>query len=276
MKPVLNKDIAHYYDTNQVFYTYGWSRTALHYGFWYEHTKTIAEAVLNTNRFVIEALAIDSNDIVLDAGCGVGGTSIHVAETTAAKTEGITLSNVQLQIARRRTANSTAASLLSFSQQDFCKTNFSDNTFSKVFGIESVCYAQRKIDFLSEAYRIMTPGGRIAVVDFFLHKDNLGLQEKKIYTNMVQGWAVPNFSTVHGFMKSLEQAGFTNIAFQDMLHHIRKSIKEIYYRKLLWSPVDLLKSTLGIGRKDVSSLYQKAFFEKSIGTYGVFVATKPK
>jgi hypothetical protein len=59
-----------------------------------------------------------------------------------------------------------------------------------------------------------------------------------------------------------------------MLEHIRKSSKKIYYRKLLWSPVDRIKSNLGVGRKDLSSLYQKAFFDKNIGTYGVFVATK--
>src|SRR2546423_1300864 len=149
--PISNKDIARYYDRHQIIYTLFWSRTALHYGFWYEDTKSLAEAVLNTNRFVVDALAIDSRDTVLDAGCGVGGTSIHVAETTGATVEGVTLSDVQLKIARKRASRSPAASLLNFSKQDFTKTNFREKTFSKVFGIESVCYAHRKIDFLNEA-----------------------------------------------------------------------------------------------------------------------------
>jgi cyclopropane fatty-acyl-phospholipid synthase-like methyltransferase len=74
----------------------------LHYGFWYEDTKSLAEAILNTNNFVIEALAIESNDTILDAGCGVGGTSMHVAETTGATVEGITLSDVQLNISEEK------------------------------------------------------------------------------------------------------------------------------------------------------------------------------
>lgn len=273
--PVSNEDIERYYDTNQVFYTLFWSRTALHYGFWYEDTKTVAEAVLNTNKFVVDALAIGSGDTVLDAGCGVGGTGIYVAETTGAAVEGITLSEVQLKIARRRASKSPAARLLNFSKQDFIKTNFRANTFSKVFGIESICYAYRKIDFLKEAYRIMKPGGKIAVVDFFLNRDNLDAQEMKIYANTLRGWALSNLSTAEGFQQLLGQAGFEHIAFHNMLDHIRKSSEIIYFQKLFLWPIDYLKSKLGIGREDISSRYQKALFDRGIATYGVFVAGKP-
>ena len=273
--PVSNKDIERYYDKNQIFYTLFWSRTALHYGFWYEDTKSRAEAVRNTNKFVVDALAINSEDTVLDAGCGVGGTSIYVSETTGATVQGITLSNVQLKIARRRASKSSAARLLSFSKQDFTKTNFGEGTFSKVFGIESVCYAHRKVNFLKEAHRIMKPGGRIAVVDFFLTKDNLDTQEMKIYTKTLEGWALPNLSTTEEFSKSLQQAGFRNVAFHDVLDHIKKSSERIYLQKLLLWPVDYLKSRLSIGREDLSSRYQKALFERRIATYGVFIAIKP-
>lgn len=272
--PISNKDIARYYDRHQIIYTLFWSRTALHYGFWYEDTKSLAEAVLNTNRFVVDALAIDSRDTVLDAGCGVGGTSIHVAETTGATVEGVTLSDVQLKIARKRASRSPAASLLNFSKQDFTKTNFREKTFSKVFGIESVCYAHRKIDFLNEAYRIMKPGGKIAVVDLFLTKENLDAQEMKIYTKTIGGWLVPNVSTKEGFWKSLEQAGFKNVAFHNMPNHIRRSTEKLYYRNLLFYPLAFLKSRLGIGRENFSPIYQKALFDRKIATYGIFVAVK--
>lgn len=274
--PVSNKDIARYYDTNQVFYTLFWSRTALHYGFWYEDTKSLAEATLNTDKFVVDALVIDSEDTVLDAGCGVGGTSIHIAESTGAMVEGITLSDVQLKMARTMAAKSPAAHLLNFSKQDFTRTNFGENKFSKVFGIESVCHAHRKIDFLKEAYRIMKPGGRIAVVDFYLSRENLDAQEMKIYRKTIEGWALPNLTTTEEFSESLKQAGFKHVTFHNMLEHIRKSSERIYYQKLFWWLVDYLKSRLAIGREDLSSRYQKALFERGIATYGVFVAVKPE
>jgi tocopherol O-methyltransferase len=271
---ISNKDIARYYDTNQIFYTLFWSRTALHYGFWYEDTKSLAEAILNTNKFVVDALAIDSKDTVLDAGCGVGGTCMHVAETTGAIVEGITLSDVQLKVARRKAAKSDVDRLLNFSKQDFTKTNFRDNTFSKIFGIESICHAHRKIDFLKEAYRIMKPSGRIAVVDLFLTKENLDVQEMKIYTKTIEGWALPNLSTIDEFSKFLKQVGFKHVAFHNMLDPIRKSSERIYYRKLFLWPIDYLKSRLAIGHEDLASRYQKALFDRMIATYGIFVAAK--
>lgn len=273
---ISNKDVARYYDRHQIIYTLFWSRTALHYGFWYEGTKSLAEAILNTNRFVVDAVTINSKDTVLDAGCGVGGTSIYVAETTGARVEGITLSDVQLKIAGRRASKSPAVSMLNFSKQDFIKTNFRENTFSKVFGIESICYAHRKIDFLNEAYRIMKPGGKIAVVDLFLTKEDMDAQEIKVYMKTIGGWVVPNVATKEGFWKSLEYAGFKDVTFHNMPEHIKKSTKKLYYRNLLFYPLACIKSKLGIGRENFSPVYQRALFDRKIATYGVFIASKPE
>lgn len=272
---VSNEDIAGYYNTHKIFYDLFWSRTGLHYGFWYDDTKNLAEAISNTDKFVIDVLAIDSGDTVLDAGCGVGGTSIYVAENTGARVEGITLSDVQLDAARKKASTSAARHLLNFSKQDFTKTNFKENTFSKIFGIECICYAHKKIDFLNEAHRILKPGGKIAVVDAFLTKENLDAEERNIYTKFINGWVVPNLSTKDGFFQSLERAGFRNIVFHDMLPNIRKSSEKLYRLGLLSYPFAFLASKIGISRENFSTLFQKALFERGIATYGVFVAEKP-
>ena len=270
---ISNKDIAEYYNTHQTIYRLFWSRTGMHYGFWYNDTKNLAEAISNTDKFVVNALTINSEDVVLDAGCGVGGTSMYVAETTGAKVESITLSDVQLNIATKRAAQSVASHLLSFSIQDFTKTNFKENTFSKIFGIECICYAHKKLDFLKEAYRIMKPGGKLAVVDAFLIKEGLNVEEQKIYTKFCEGWRVPNLSTKEEFFKSLELAQFKNIVFHEKLANIKKSSKKLYYLGIFLYPFNFILSKLGIVHENFSNYYQKALFDR-IATYGVFVAEK--
>ncbi len=265
--------IAEYYNTHQRIYNLFWSKTGLHYGFWYENTKNLAEAITNTDKFVVDTLDINSNDVVLDAGCGVGGSSIYIAENTGAKVEGVTLSDVQLNIAKKTTSESKAKHLLNFSKQNFCNTNFRENTFSKVFGIECICYAHDKLNFLKEAYRVIKSGGKIAVVDAFLIKENLNSKEEKIYKRFIDGWRVPNLSTKKGFHEDLEKAGFKNIIFYDKLDNIKKSSRILYRYGLITYPIEFLKSKLGIGIDNFSTFYQKGLFNR-IATYGVFTAEK--
>jgi tocopherol O-methyltransferase len=271
-----NLEIADYYDTHQSSYSRFWSRTALHYGFWYENTKVLSEAIENTNRFVVEVLGIDERDVVLDAGCGVGGSSLYVAETIGARVEGITLSGVQLQIASRMAAQSVASRLLSFSLQDYMLTKFSAGTFSKIFGIESICHANEKKQFLDEAYRLLCPGGKLAVVDAFLVRDGLSCEEQLIYRKSTAGWRVPNLASIEEFRRLLVAAGFEENIFRNMQAHVEKSVRRIYRLGLVTSVINLVKCGLGLARENQAARYQRTLFDRKIAVYGVFVATKPE
>ena len=52
----------------------------LHYGIWDYTTKTLAEAIINTNRQLAFLGKVSATDKVLDAGCGVGGSAIFLAK----------------------------------------------------------------------------------------------------------------------------------------------------------------------------------------------------
>jgi len=271
---VSRHSIARYYDTHQRYYNRFWSEHALHYGFWYNGTETLSEAVINTNQFVVDVLAIASDDVVLDAGCGVGGTAIHIAETTNASVVGITLSEVQLRQAWQRALSSRAVQLLEFSLQDYVRTEFSDATFSKVLGIESVCHAEDKGAFLHEAHRIMKPGGRIAIVDAFLTREPLSRRGRFIYERVLEGWVLPNLSTVSGFFDALGNSGFRSIQFLNMQSYVQKSVDRIYRHSRITAPLSIARSKLGLSPKNVAARYQRDLFGQGLAVYGVFVAER--
>jgi len=270
-----NEDVARYYDTHQFYYSHFWSPTALHYGLWYPETKSLAEAITNTNALLAKSLDIQTHDFVLDAGCGVGGTSIFIAETVGARVQGITLSAKQLDIANALAQKSAAKRLLSFAQMDYCHTDLRDATFSKIVAIESVCHTSNKGDFLEEARRLLKPGGQLGVIDFFFAKADLSSHERDVHERSMSGWAVSNLATTTEFAAFLAKAGFGDIGFVDLREYIWPSVERIYRYGLLVWPINFVKSSLGLAPKSVACRYQRHLFRQEIGTYGMFVATRP-
>jgi SAM-dependent methyltransferase len=95
------RTVARYYDEMQFLYSSLWSSSGVHYGFWEPGTRSRAQAIRNMDRLVACELALPLGSRVLDAGCGVGGTSMLLAEEHGLDVVGITISDDQLERARR-------------------------------------------------------------------------------------------------------------------------------------------------------------------------------
>lgn len=271
--------IKSYYDNNQFLYSFLWSRSASHYGFWEKETASLSEAILNTNKFIKNCLDIKKDDVILDAGCGVGGTSIYLARECKARVRGIALSDVQIKIAKENALKEGVSDSVDFSCQDFTKTSFKNSSFTKIFGIESVCHASEKLDFLKEAFRLLKPGGKIAVVDAFLIKKNMSEKEKKAYENFLIGWAVPNLYSKENFEKGLKKAGFENIIFYDKSEQVKKSSKRIYLLSIAAYPITWFLSKIkfipqNVHGNTIACYNQKKVVDCHLVAYGVFVAEK--
>ena len=62
--------------------------------------KSFPQSLLRMNEVMMEAAQIKQADKVLDAGCGVGGSSIFIATVLGCAVTGITLSERQMQLAK--------------------------------------------------------------------------------------------------------------------------------------------------------------------------------
>lgn len=83
---------------------------------------------------------------------------------------GISLPQKQIKKARNKARKTHLDKLVNFEIIDFTKTRFKDETFTKIFSIESTCHAHNKLDFLKEAYGLLNPSGKIVLVAGFLNK----------------------------------------------------------------------------------------------------------
>jgi cyclopropane fatty-acyl-phospholipid synthase-like methyltransferase len=277
------QNVARYYDAINFDFFLAWTNReaqALHFGYWDAHTRTQADAQLNLNRVLAERVGMRADMDVLDAGCGIGGSSIWLAENYRARVMGITLSQVQVQHAARRAKQRGIESLARFEIRDYSETNFHTASFDVVWALESMCHALSKRHVAAEAFRVLKPGGKFIVADGFRTARPFLNDDEALMTNWLSGWAIPDIDTPQEFTRALQEVGFVNIEMEDATEPIRPSIKHLEQRARWFVPPGKLAARLGLlspirlRNGEASHACYRAF-QCKLSMYGIFSATKP-
>lgn len=279
----LKADAEKHYDDCYNDYLFAWcnkENLALHYGYWDENTKSHHQALINKNQVLYDLAGISETDHVLDAGCGIGGSSIWMAKQHGNQMTAITISKQQTIHAAQHAKRQGVADKTDFQVSDFCQTPFADEYFDVIWGLESVCHALNKGDFLKEAFRLLRPGGRIVVCDGFITRREFSDDEWEDIVTCLNGWAVPNLCSRNEFTELLEQNHFTNINYKDITAETIPSADYMYKVAKRLKPVQLLTQWLGLRTKAQTANFkvgiaQHRLFTDQLVEYGIFTATKP-
>ena len=283
MPDINAQEIIEYYEQCQVDYEIVWhlkNHMCMHYGYWDETTPNLRAALKNMNAQLAQFADVQPGWHVLDAGCGVGGSSIFLAGKYNCRTTGITLSEKQAATATQNAAISGVADRSAFQQANYLQTDFPDNHFDLVWGMESVCYAHDKYDFLKEAFRILKPGGRVVIADFFHNDVRKGTADWQILDKWTKTWAIKEYAGVSGFEDDLKRAGFTALRKKDTTQNVLKSIKRLYYSFFPGLVVTYTGQALGMRTKvqtanTWSTYYQHKAYTKGLWKYMFYTGIKP-
>ena len=277
-----NKDVEQYYDLSQTHYKRVWDlqrSRSLHYGYWDRSTKNFHEALLNINKILAAKAGINKHHKVLDAGCGIGGSSLWLAKNIGCNVTGISLSEKQVQTANDLAQAENLQSLAIFEQQDFTATNYEAESFNIIWAIESVCHASDKSKFINEAYRLLKKGGKLILADFF-KQENLAEKDAALIKQWANGWAIDDFATIENFTEQLNNAGFDHTNIEDATAKIIPSAKRLYrayfpgvvggFLYKLFNP----KPTI-YGKKNIDTAYlQYKALKQNLWTYNIVLAEK--
>lgn len=276
-----NNEIAKHFEVCEDHYRYWWNLSkskSMHYGYWKEETKTLHDALMNINQVMADKIGISEKDTVLDAGCGVGGSSFWMAINRGATVTGITLSSKQRQQAEDHALKVGLSEKVNFQNEDFTNTKFPSETYNAVWAIESICYAEKKIDFLKEAFRLLKPGGRIIVADFFKQQELHG-KDKALMDQMAYGWAISDFATIEDFVAAAKEVGFINIKVEDISKQISPSARRLYWFSIPGMFISKLYaiffSPTELSKHHAKTVYlQYKGLKRSLWHYSIFQAEK--
>ncbi len=142
----------------------------LHYGVFDSRSQDLASATAELTRLMVRAGRIEPGVEVLDVGCGTGAPACRLAAEHGARVTGITTSAVGVEAARARAAAQGLALLVSFEQRDGMDNGFADNSFDRVWVLESSHLMRRRDRLIAESARVLRPRGWLALCDIVLRR----------------------------------------------------------------------------------------------------------
>lgn len=144
----------------------------VHWGYWEQPeaaeltTADFEQAAENLTRQVCLAGNIKNDLSVLDVGCGFGGTVAYINEHyTGMKLAGLNIDERQLVRARERVLP-VADNTILFQAGNACALPYQDQSYDVVLAVECIFHFPDREQFFKQAYRVLKPGGYLALSDF--------------------------------------------------------------------------------------------------------------
>ena len=271
-----------YYDQTWFDYRLLWldnNNRAVHFGFYDKSTMSHQDALVNMNRVLAERAGIKSDDRVLDAGCGQGGSAAWVAENTGATVVGITPVESQIKTARAFIESKGLGEKVKIKSGDYIDTVFPDESFDVIWACESVCHAKQKHDFYREAFRLLKPGGRLVMAEYMRTPSSYQPDGDKLLGQWLRGWAINDIDSAELHSQYAVETGFSDVQIGDVTDNIKPSLRRLSWISKMFLPAGIFCTLVGLRTKVqhgniVGSIRQFEALDKNYWFYGILHATK--
>ena len=209
-RPARGSRITRYYDSNTArFLLVGGSGRsyALHRQLWGEGVTSTEGASGHIHRLIEEAIRQGrpvGAPVILDMGCGVGGTLFHLADAfPRASLTGITISPKQHGMAERLAAGKGLGDRCRFVLGDFERED-TGVAADVVVAVESFAHSTSRRAFFRSAARQLTGGGMLLIADDFLtaEPESFGVRARRHIEDFRAGWHLPGLGTADACIRA--------------------------------------------------------------------------
>ncbi|MEH2071051.1 MAG: methyltransferase domain-containing protein [Nostoc sp.] len=220
MSATLYQRIQRFYDASSGLWEQIWGEH-MHHGYYgadgsEKKDRRQAQIDLIEELLIWAGVQVASN--ILDVGCGIGGSSLYLAEKFNAQATGITLSPVQAARATERALEANLSQKTQFQVADAQAMPFADNSFDLVWSLESGEHMPDKTKFMQECYRVLKPGGTFIMVTWChraTDESALTADEEKHLQDIYRVYFLPYVISLPEYASIARQLPLNNIRTAD-------------------------------------------------------------
>jgi sarcosine/dimethylglycine N-methyltransferase len=185
---------------------------------------------LAANDALAERAGIDKDTRVVDFCSGLGGPSRYFAHRYGADVTGIELTAARVKGAEELTRRVGLQNSVRVIEGNVMQVPLPDTSVDVVISQEALLHVPDKERALAEAYRILKPGGRIALTDWVAHQQLSGVDKQLMW----QGMAVADLYNLQTYADLIRRAGFIVDSVEDLTVDWGVILKQrlAMYRKL--------------------------------------------
>ena len=221
----LDRDIREFYDASSGLWEQIWGEH-MHHGYYGKNGNYKLDRRQAQIELIEELLRwADCNSSnppqnVIDVGCGIGGSTLHIAEKFNCNATGITLSPVQASRAKERAIEAGLEDRVHFEVANALAMPFEDNTFDLVWSLESGEHMPDKAKFLAECYRVLKPGGKM-IMATWCHRETDSLageltpNETAHLKEIYRVYCLPYVISLSEYRAIASKCGFQNLQADD-------------------------------------------------------------
>jgi tocopherol O-methyltransferase len=255
----------------------------MHHGYYKPEDRTDhIQAQIDMIDEVLKWADVTSATNVVDVGCGIGGSSRHIAKKFNCKAQGITLSPYQAGRGNELAKEQGLAEQTTFQVADALDMPFDDNQFDLVWSLESGEHMPDKKKFVGELFRVCSPGGQILIVTW-VHRDlengeaELTKKEKKLLAKINRAYYLPKWCSVKDYVTELEALGAKDIKTEDWSYIIAPFWKAVIRSSLsLKSVAGLLRSGFSTIRGAYAMFLMLKGYRMGLIKFGLVTCKKPE
>ena len=201
-----------FYDTVSPYFRDLWGEH-LHDGYYAEGDETKEVAQDKLVAYLADRAGIEAGTSGLDVGCGMGATSVWLARERECRMTGVTLSPVQVEVARKLAERERVDAR--FEVADAETLEFEPG-FDFLWMVGVLGHLEDQRAFVERSPRLLRQGGRFLVGDW-MSAANLGDRDRKKYVDPVlDGMLMPDIASLEETAGWFESAGYRVLVAEDI------------------------------------------------------------